>query len=415
MALYRPGNSTTAHVSSESPGLGICFHSLKLTLSLVETGKKITVIFTLCTLFLVMSFTRTAQLLPRWVSRTLLPLCVWFLLEHRRVPNLALVFMFTACKMFLPSCTHCQLFLRTSMVWILPLTQTWPSASLTLSLQMLTMVSLQAFPCKGQKVCPFFLIGTHLYPWNPGLNPSSPDLCKSPKQSLCCQSLQLLLLDSFPKYTSLITYSFFYKGPVTPHCELCAVLTVWSLSKLTPIFFIILPFALTNIPVIIILNYSSLIFKLCWHYSQILTTALWFRHDQYHFFTQRQREAKKPAQVQTQNEGRSWIWAVWLWSVLLTTMLSSTHCLLNTLCHPLLLWSSANETSLRPLLLSFPILQASWKFHFCPQYSLTILARSVLLLPLISINNSTYIIYLLFTDRTCSTFCFLTQWQTLKK
>lgn len=62
MALYRPGNSTLAHVLYESTGLGICVHSLKLTLSLLEMGKKITITFTVNTLFLVTSFTHTVQL-----------------------------------------------------------------------------------------------------------------------------------------------------------------------------------------------------------------------------------------------------------------------------------------------------------------------------------------------------------------
>lgn len=62
MALYRPGNSTLAHVLNESTGLGICVHSLKLTLSLLEMGKKITITFTVNTLFLVTSFTHTVQL-----------------------------------------------------------------------------------------------------------------------------------------------------------------------------------------------------------------------------------------------------------------------------------------------------------------------------------------------------------------
>lgn len=62
MALCRPGNSTPAHVLNESTGLGICVHSLKLTLSLLETGEKIITTVTVNTLFLVTSFTHTVQL-----------------------------------------------------------------------------------------------------------------------------------------------------------------------------------------------------------------------------------------------------------------------------------------------------------------------------------------------------------------
>lgn len=53
-------------------------------------------------------------------------------------------------------------------------------------------------------------------------------------------------------------------------------------------------------------------------------------------------------------------------------------------------------------------------FHFCPQYSLNTPARSALLLPLISINTPTCIIYLLLISRSYNAFSLLSQLQTLK-
>lgn len=43
MAFYRPVSFTIALVSSDSTGLGKCFHSLRFTLPRIEMGKNITV------------------------------------------------------------------------------------------------------------------------------------------------------------------------------------------------------------------------------------------------------------------------------------------------------------------------------------------------------------------------------------
>lgn len=103
---------TTAHASSESTGLGTWFHSLGLTFSLIEMGKKITVIIHFA--HSLPCYLSTAQLPPLWAFNFYLQ--AW-------VPSERLICIFQCQNLFLslnsrhakrisPSCTHYQLLLR---------------------------------------------------------------------------------------------------------------------------------------------------------------------------------------------------------------------------------------------------------------------------------------------------------------
>lgn len=117
MAFDWPGSSTTAHVSSDSTGLGTCFHSLQLILSLIEMDKK-TIVISLCIL---------SSLLPHWLTQhNLFSVGLQFLYPGRISPGpppdmhfpCQILFMSLSsghAKCISPSCTSSQLFLRTAI------------------------------------------------------------------------------------------------------------------------------------------------------------------------------------------------------------------------------------------------------------------------------------------------------------